>query len=165
MTTGPFNTSPIVSQTHNTPEWTMSQEREFMENLLCQRFNFFLIAVGAVLVAPFSGDLEKWSRIGVLGFGFAVCLLLTLSLYRVQRKLNEIIEELKKDVRHPLTLIDEAVGGWSCRNIIGYCIPTLCCLTILTVGVMVYKEMLPEKSPKQATKQTGSAPSTLSPTP
>ncbi|AGQ92211.1 hypothetical protein OH966_004485 [Vibrio parahaemolyticus] len=48
--------------------WSLSEERVFMENLLCQRFNFFLVLFGLFLAGGFGANEQQKSLIFGIGF-------------------------------------------------------------------------------------------------
>lgn len=124
-------------------EWTMSQEREFMENLFCTRFNFFLVFFSVIVAGAFATTDPVRFRL-ILALGAALTIPLGLTIARAQTKLNLIIAEIfRNDPLHPAKTINDAAndeiksGGisWSMRNWIGYWIP-LCCWIALTVGMV-----------------------------
>jgi disulfide bond formation protein DsbB len=113
----------------------MSQERAFLENLLGQRFNFFLVFFGFVLNGSISAKTQVYLST-ILVIGSFVCWSLALTLRRSQQKLDIILEDLFTDETHPATIVNERcdkTGSRGKRKIIGYWIPTVCCV-ILTIG-------------------------------
>lgn len=113
------------------PVWDMSQERVFIEQLLNQRFNFFLILF-SVTVAGAVNVRSQALLIGVLAIGLVIEALLALVLARSQKKLDLILNELKKDKYHPMSVIDGMAGSTgSKRRLIGIWIPRLCCTLLL----------------------------------
>lgn len=108
--------------------WTMSSERAFLENLLCARFNFFLVIFAAIIAGMIATENLLQVQL-VLVSGTALCLLITLTLCRAQFKLDIIFKELREcQPDHPAIKLDNLAGGWSMRRLIGYGIPGLCCL-------------------------------------
>ncbi len=65
-------------------KWDMSQERAFMEDLVCQRFNFFLILFSLILAGAASTDTQLM-MILVLALGTFICSLKAILTYH-QRK-------------------------------------------------------------------------------
>lgn len=53
------NTIKASERDRLSPVWDMSQERMFIENLLCQRFNYFLIFF-SLTIAGFSNAKNEW---------------------------------------------------------------------------------------------------------
>ncbi len=93
-------------------EWSLSNEREHMENLVNQRFNIFLVFfalfVGAVLQAETS-----LIKSALLAFGFIVASLLLAAIQRAQFKFDIILKLLELDSSHPYTLVNELANGVS----------------------------------------------------
>lgn len=69
------------------PVWDMSQERAYIENLLAQRFNFFLVFFSIVMAGSVNAKTQHQLQI-VLGIGSAICILFALVLARSQEKLD-----------------------------------------------------------------------------
>src|SRR4029453_1306997 len=74
-------------------KWDMSKERELIDTLLGQRFNFFLVffalMVNGALDARAYHDTQLVN--GILTVGATVSLLLALSIGRLQKKLDAIL--------------------------------------------------------------------------
>ena len=113
--------------------WDMSQERAFIENLLNQRFSFFLVVFSLVLAGGINSKAQLHLEL-VLTLGALVTTLFALVLARSQEKLDLILDDLTSDSTHPAAVIDKrAKPGGSGRRLIGIWIPRLCCL-VLIVG-------------------------------
>lgn len=126
---------PAEERDKLSPVWDMSQERAFLENLLGQRFNFFLVFFGFVLNGSMNSKTQFYFST-ILVIGAFVCWALALTLRRSQQKLDLILEDLFSDPTHPATIINVRCndkGSKGRRRIIGYLIPTVCCI-VLTVG-------------------------------
>ena len=118
--------------------WDMSQERAFMENLFCQRFNFFLIVFSVVLGSAATATNQN-KQTAVLGLGCFLCALIALTMYRIYAKLMAILGQLHRTPDHPVSIIGNLVkhqllsslGGvnW----IVGWFIP-LVCTVILAIA-------------------------------
>lgn len=118
-----------------TPVWDMSQERVFMETLMNQRFNFFLVFIGLILNAAVNSQDDTYFR-GILVLGSVIALLLTWPIFRAHRKLDTIFLLLKKDVLHPLAFVDsQHKGGWSARWLLGWGIPGLAAFILVVLAV------------------------------
>ena len=112
----------------------MGSERDYMENLLNQRFNFLIVFFSIVIAGAVSSNCDIHYTI-ILIIGAVISCLITLTIWRCQRKLDLIMEALPET--HPAKLIDTRAGQrGSVRRIIGYIIPTLCSL-ILTTGAIL----------------------------
>ena len=61
----------------NNEDWSLSKEREFIENLFCKTFNFFVLFFSIV----FAGALHVKSNVKtfVLSIGVVMCILLALN--------------------------------------------------------------------------------------
>jgi hypothetical protein len=118
------------------PVWDMSQERAFVENLLGQRFNFFLVFFSVVLAGSVNAKTQIQLQI-LLGIGSAVSLLFASVLGRSQEKLDLILDDLFDDDSHPATIINNrAKKSGSRRRWIGVAIPRVCC-AILILGFIL----------------------------
>lgn len=107
-----------------------------MENLLAQRFNFFLVFFSIIMAGSVNAKTQLQLEI-VLGIGSIICVLFALVLTRSQEKLDLILEDLLTDSSHPATIVDKRSSkGGSRRQIIGIWIPRLCCC-ILIVGFLL----------------------------
>lgn len=112
-------------------DWDISQERAFIENLLCQRFNFFLIffsivVAGAIAVAPFNMP----TSCVILAIGNVICWLLRSALNRSQEKLDIILDQILPEAHpdHPAIKVDKrSRKGGTRRRLIGETIPLICC--------------------------------------
>ena len=104
---------PNISQSErdrSSPVWDMSQERAFMEQLMNQRINFFLILFVLIMTGTLNSKKQLFLQI-ILGCGSVLCTILMLGVFRATQKVNKIIKHLKKDDTHPISIIDkEAVG-------------------------------------------------------
>lgn len=116
--------------------WDMSQEREFLENLLCQRFNFFLV-VFSLVAAGAAGANTQRMLVSLLWIGFFVCLFLALTIYRNHVKLDWIHQKLHKAKGHPIQIVGDAINPLGVKRlfrvtwIIGWFIPLVACLALL----------------------------------
>jgi disulfide bond formation protein DsbB len=125
---------PASERDRLSPVWDMSQERMFIENLLCQRFNYFLIFF-SITIAGFSGAKSNYIGEAILIFGAIITTMFANVLRWNQRKLNFIIDDLHTDDSHPSTIIDK-MAGTSRRKVIGIYIPTLCSVSIICASVI-----------------------------
>ena len=125
---------PASERDRLSPVWDMSQERAFIENLLCNRLNYFLIFF-SLTVAGFSGARNPYFGELILILGAVITTMFARVLSWNERKLNSIIGDLHKDESHPATIID-GMSGKSRRNIMGLYIPRICSWTII-IGAIV----------------------------
>ncbi len=122
------------------PVWDMSQERAFTENLLCQRFNYFILFY-SITIAGFVNVRNQIHAQIILTIGTIITVLFASVLKRSQQKLDIILilNDLFKDETHPAKIIDEIAGGseGSKRRIIGIWIPAICYWTLI-IGSIVH---------------------------
>ena len=121
--------------------WDMSQERAFIENLLCQRFNFFIVIFSLVIAGAASANTQtKLSPI--LSIGFLLCFLVALTIYRVYVKLIWILKELHQLKDHPVGASSTGIKKlrmpklFGVNWIIGWYVPALCCLILLLGAIL-----------------------------
>ncbi len=118
------------------PVWDMSQERAFIESLLGQRFNFFLVIFSLVMAGALNAKAQIHLQI-VLGIGAIVCSLFASVLTRSQEKLDLILEDLFSDESHPATIINKrSKNGGSRRRVVGIWIPRICS-GVLIIGFVL----------------------------
>lgn len=115
------------------PVWDMSQERVFMEKMLNQRVNFLLL-IFSITVAGAVNSKTDWALRIILFCGSLISLLLTSALNRNQEKFALILEDLKSDPSHPVSIIDaRARKNGSRHRLVSIWIPRICC-SMLVIG-------------------------------
>lgn len=134
-------------------EWTMSSEREFMENLVQQRFNFLLVVYSLVIAGAMSTDSSVMFKVAFT-LGFFLCTAVSFTVYRAHRKLDVILSLFHADPSHPVARVRELMnvdreanknqGLWArlkrwngCKSthIIGVFIPMGCSLSMLLAAI------------------------------
>jgi hypothetical protein len=116
-------------------EWSMSDEREFIETLLCERFNFFLVIFGATIAGVVTVTTRQHLLL-LLWSAAVIQFLMMLTLWRAQCKFNRVFAQLKKDQPcHPAITINNGMEWWSVRDLIGYWIPLLCTAAVIVALV------------------------------
>lgn len=140
---------PTVDAATATEDWDLSQERAFIENLLCQRFNFLLVFYSLVVAGAFTTTSQRNFNIA-LTVGALVTSLFALPIARAQHKLDLILRRLGElHPSHPARMTDvwasdlsmvpviiRPIVRYSRRDVIGYWIPLLCALS-LWVGALL----------------------------
>ncbi len=125
--------------------WDFYDEREFMENLFCQRFNYFLIVYSLFITAAASVKNEK-SLIIVLSLGIFLTISIWLTLYRAYVKLIINLKILYRIPKkgHVFQVINNEIKtyNWVKRlfgvnSLIGVYIPIFCILTLITALILV----------------------------
>ncbi len=132
--------SPLDAATRDksSPVWDMSQERVFIENLLNQRFSFFLVVFSLVLAGAINSKAQLHLQI-VLTLGAIVTTLFAAVLGRSQEKLDLILTDLFTDRSHPAAIIDSrAKKRGSRRRLIGVWIPRICCLVLIVGAALAW---------------------------
>lgn len=133
---------PAAERDEKSPVWDMSQERVFIESLLTQRFNFFLVVFSLTLVAA-SNAKAQIHLAGVLTLGLLLEFALASVIARTQFKLDLIFKDLSTDPTHPVTIIDRQAGSsGSRRRLIGYWIPRSCCLVLGVLCLLAWFDRL-----------------------
>jgi hypothetical protein len=133
----PNSPSPVTQD-----KWSMSDERQFIENLLVQRVNFLILFYSLILGGALNTHKQGHLTI-VLFLGTLICGLLTMSIFPLEKKLEILIAEIYNDDNHPAKKIrDQAKQKtespclpWAFRGcdrkIIGYWIPLICAMSLL----------------------------------
>lgn len=85
----------------NSDNWTMSDERQFIETLFNQRLNFYIITYSLVITGTITAKSDT-DKIYVLFIGAFLCFLLGISLYRACHKLLLILKLLHRTKQHPV---------------------------------------------------------------
>ncbi len=123
------------------PDWSLSQEREFLETLLGQRFNFLLVFFSLVIMAALTAETQAGTT-ATFALGTVVSLLASFPIARAQLKLDLVLRRLEGN--HPARQTDEwaqtdkstappficILAGGSSRRMIGYWIPLVCWLSL-----------------------------------
>lgn len=118
------------------PVWDMSQERVFIEQLLNQRFNFFLTIFTLVIAGAINAKQQLHLQI-ILCLGLAIEFALASLLARSQEKLDLILRDLFSDSSHPATIIDaRAKPEGSRRRLVGVWIPRTCCVVLFLAVIL-----------------------------
>jgi hypothetical protein len=122
-------------------EWDISQERAFVENLFCQRFNFFIV-IFSLVIAGAAGANTQVKLGAILWLGFVLCTLVALTIYRCYVKLDWALRCLHRIPTHPVAQSGVAVeqlgarGLFAVNRIIGIIIPILCCSALLAGAIL-----------------------------
>jgi hypothetical protein len=95
--------------TDNSDEkWDLSQERAFLEDILCQRFNFLLVFYSLVFAGAFTTQ-SQFNFNLALTIGAVVTSLFAAPIARVQQRLDCVLSEIKvRYPEHPAT----KTNGW-----------------------------------------------------
>ncbi len=138
----PESVQSIIASMDST-DWTLSQEREFVENLFVGRFNFFLLVFSLVATAGFANTFStfKWA---VFLAGGLLLFLVWLTLFRAYKKHDRILRILFRDkpdhVVNKLERILELEGykpRYRVSRLMGVRIPWLCIALLVITGIAV----------------------------
>lgn len=120
------------------PVWDMSQERAYMETLLNQRFNFFLVLFSLIIAGALNSKVQIHLQL-ILTIGTIIILLFGSVLRRSQEKLDLAIADLFTDETHPATILDRrAKKGGSRRKLIGVYIPWFVSITLVVGTILAW---------------------------
>ncbi len=124
-------------------DWTLSQEREFLENLYVGRFNFFLVVFSLFVTAGFANNFSTY-KAAVFVAGSVVLFLLWLTLFRAYRKLDRVLRIIFRDKPDHITSKIERImrlEGFDPRyrvsRLMGVYIPWLCIIVLLAAAVAI----------------------------
>ncbi len=122
-------------------EWTFSDEREHMENLLCQRINFLLL-VYSLIVTGLATAQNDHLFLYILISGLIVLALMSMGLWRACSKFLVICDICYRIKNHPIYIVNRennARGflfrGFGVNHLLGYCLPFICTASLVFVLV------------------------------
>lgn len=98
---------PATLQAVKSKDEVVDAERQFLEGLLKERFNFFLVSAPIFLFGVFKAELSDTQRRWALGFGILVFFLATLSILRTHLLVKEALRLLSD--AHPYKEISKKV--------------------------------------------------------
>ena len=95
----------------------MDEERKFLEGLLKDRFNFFIVFAPAYLFGVRAANISQAERVGALAVGCIIFMLFTRALRRTNKLVNETLNILRcKHPQHPYSIISDSVGPFPRAN-------------------------------------------------
>lgn len=121
-------------------DWSMSDEREFMENLFVSRFNSFLLVFSLFVTAGFANNFESLKSL-VFFAGAGVLTVVWMSLYRAYYKYDRIIKLLFAKHNHPINQIKrileaEGIYSWFRASwVMGVGTPGICLALLISAGM------------------------------
>jgi hypothetical protein len=123
-------------------EWSLSQEREFMEELVQKRFNFLLVVLTLVLGGALSAGSTAKLKI-ILTVGSVILALVSATLFRAYVKLDEVLKVLHQDPRHPIAIIQKRLQDrgfvlFGVQWIVGAFIPGVLTSGLFLVTILVW---------------------------
>ena len=127
-----MNNPTTVEAIQSKTDEPMDAERKFLEGLLKERFNFFLVSAPVFLFGVFQAKLNDTQRRYALAFGIVIFLLATLSIVRTHLLIGRALNRLSDT--HPYKVISEE-GKWLPRaNSMLVCI----CFVITALMVVLF---------------------------
>jgi hypothetical protein len=113
-------------------DWNLSNEREFVENLFCQRFNFMLVLYSLFIAAAASANTQL-KLIAILGLGGLVTMLTSFTIWRAYVKLIVNFKMLYRLEDHPISVVAKENNlqspikrAFPVNSILGIWIPLIC---------------------------------------
>ena len=122
----------VDTDTSEIAQKEMSKERTFIETLVGQRFNFFIVFFSLIVGGAVNAKSQIMFQI-ILSVGMAVGWLITYTLVVAHIKLERVLARLAK--HHPYSIVQDEVSVTG-RKFIGWWIQILCSL-ILSAGAVL----------------------------
>ena len=124
-------------------DWSLSKEREFMENLYVGRFNYFLIVFSLFMTAGFANTFTSYKS-AVFYVGASILFLVWLLLYRGYKKHDRIMqiifqqkpEHAANQIEHILKL-EGYKPRYSVSKLMGIYIPWLCISFLIAIAFLI----------------------------
>lgn len=129
-------------------EWSLSDEREFLETLYNQRINFFILAYSLAITGVLSAS-SPLEKIFVLVAGLSITVILGLSLYRACHKLLLLLTVLHRTKQHPVRYSGKLASRYNwplsvkVNHLTGVVLPLICSLILLLWLVVVIIQNVP----------------------
>lgn len=113
----------------------VDKERQFLEGLLKERFNFFIVMAPVYLFGVFAANITHNQKLLALGFGLAVFALFSLALWRTNSLINKALDALTKDDAHPYAFLCKQAGRRPRANTLLFAISVL--FVLLTLVLLI----------------------------
>jgi hypothetical protein len=124
-------------------DWTLSQEREFIENLYVARFNFFIVVFSLFVTAGFANTFTTY-KAAVFVAGAVILTMLWLTLYRAYLKLDRILRLLFQEKPDHVTAKIERLMNlegfrprYRVSRLMGVYLPLLCIALMVAAAIAV----------------------------
>lgn len=129
---------------YSSPEWSIYQEREFIENLLCQRFNFFILLFSLIMTSGATVNSSSMLLFNIIIIsGVFLCSCVWLTIVRIYSKLDSILRIIYKyETTKMFKIIQKEARRYkySFVNVnifIGFYIPLACIVTLIMMGILM----------------------------
>lgn len=116
--------------------WSFYEEREFVENLFNQRFNYLILMYSLFITAAATVD-NKQNLLIILCLGIVFSILVSLTIYRAYVKLIIYLKILHKLPNQVFEIVQKEIDAMKCtslfpvNHITGIYIPLICILTLI----------------------------------
>ncbi|MBQ1782664.1 MAG: hypothetical protein II007_03335 [Gammaproteobacteria bacterium] len=124
-------------------DWSLSDEREFIENLHVGRFNYFLVVFSLFMTAGFANSFTTYKSL-VFYIGAFVLILVWLPLYRGYKKHDRILKIIfRNKANHPANKIEKLMelegnkSKYRVSKLMGIYIPGVCILVLFGVAIAI----------------------------
>lgn len=122
--------------------WTFSDERQFAENLFCQRFNFLLVVYSLIIAGAASTSSALLFKI-ILSVGLVVTVLTSCTVWRSYAKVIVTLQILYRIAEHPISVVHREnqarhvlQRSFAVNLVLGVLIPLFCSASLL-LGVIL----------------------------
>lgn len=122
-----------VTMSHG--QWTLSQERVFMEDLVYKRLTLFLTISAALITGAISLRESPLIATILLFGGTVLCWLLQQTVHRAQLKLDIILQILFADPTHPTGKVNDLFNDANRVRFIGVAVPSGICLILTAMTI------------------------------
>lgn len=124
-------------------DWSLSDEREFVENLYVGRFNYFVVVFSLFMTAGFANNFTTYKSL-VFYVGAFILFLVWLLLHCGYKKHDRILRIIfRNKAEHPASRIEKIMElegykpKYHVSKLMGVYIPWLCILVLLGVAVAI----------------------------
>lgn len=124
----------FVQTTHK--EWTLSQERQFMEDLVYKRLTLFLTISGALIAGAIQLRQTPAIAAALLLGGTILCWVMQQTVHRAQLKLDVILQILFKDDTHPTGRVNNIFTDENRVRLVGVAVPSAVCLLLTALTII-----------------------------
>lgn len=114
-----------------------------MEEIVMKRFNFFLVFFGIIVAGAFNAHQQAHLQI-ILWIGTGLTTLLALTIWRADVRLAYCMRQVYRNHNHVATQAKRGVPwySFSVRWIIGWFVPLICVILMLTGAILAQKDIL-----------------------
>ena len=125
-------------------EWNIYQERAFIENLLCQRFNFFILLFSLIITSAATVKSDNMLLFNIIVIsGILLCSCVGITIIRIYSKLDVILKMIYKYESPAMfkEIQDEAnkykFSFVNVNSLIGFYIPVSCVFILIVLLILM----------------------------